>query len=87
MVIISVNDRTRNSGYGNTQYRYAMTYVVITFIVLVILNIYCSITCQQLFYQSKRDSMIEKCLLVSDEIDTLDVLNTTSQPLSDRWKV
>lgn len=55
-----------------------MTYVVITFVVLVILNIYCSITCQQLFYQSKRESMIEKCLLVSDEIATLDVLNSTS---------
>ena len=55
-----------------------MTYVVITLIVLVILNIYCSITCQQLFYQSKKESMIEKCLLVSDEIATLDVLNTTS---------
>ena len=55
-----------------------MTYVVITFIVLVILNIYCSITCQQLFYQSKRESMIEKCLLISDEIATLDVLNNTS---------
>jgi len=55
-----------------------MTYVVITFIVLVILNIYCSITCQQLFYQSKKESMIEKCLLVSDEIATLDVLNNTS---------
>lgn len=55
-----------------------MTYVVITFIVLVILNIYCSITCQKLFYQSKRESMIEKCMLVSDEIATLDVLNNTS---------
>lgn len=55
-----------------------MTYVVITLVVLVILNIYCSITCQQLFYQSKRESMIEKCLLVSDEIATLDVLNSTS---------
>ena len=55
-----------------------MTYVVITFVVLLILNIYCSITCQQLFYQSKRTSMIEKCLLVSDEIATLDVLNNTS---------
>lgn len=55
-----------------------MTYVVITFVVLVILNIYCSITCQKLFYQSKRESMIEKCLLVSDEIATLDVLNSTS---------
>jgi len=55
-----------------------MTYVVITFFVLLILNIYCSITCQNLFYQSKKDAMIEKCLLVSDEIATLDVLNSTS---------
>lgn len=55
-----------------------MTYVVITFVVLLILNIYCSMTCQQLFYQGKRDSMIEKCLLVSDEIATLDVMNNTS---------
>lgn len=78
MVIISANSNTAYRGYSKTQYRYAMTYVVITFIVLVILNIYCSITCQQLFYQSKRESMIEKCLLVSDEIATLDVLNSTS---------
>ena len=67
-----------SSGYGKTQYRYAMTYVVITFLVLLILNVYCSMTCQKLFYQSKRDSMTEKCLLVSDEIATLDVLNSTS---------
>jgi len=71
-------NKAKNRGYSKNQYRYAMTYVVITFIVLVILNIYCSITCQQLFYQSKRTSMIEKCLLVSDEIATLDVLNNTS---------
>ncbi len=55
-----------------------MTYVVITFVVLLILNIYCSITCQNLFYQGKKDAMIEKCLLVSDEIAGLDVMNTTS---------
>lgn len=55
-----------------------MTYVVITFVVLLILNIYCSITCQQLFYESKRSSMIEKCLLASDEIGTLDILNSTT---------
>ena len=78
MVIISANDKSTYSGYGKTQFRYAMTYVVITFLVLLILNVYCSITCQKLFYQSKRDSMIEKCLLVSDEIATLDVLNSTS---------
>ena len=78
MVIISESKKATYRGYSKTQYRYAMTYVVITFIVLVILNIYCSITCQQLFYQSKRESMIEKCLLISDEIATLDVLNNTS---------
>ena len=78
MVIISVNEKAKYQGYGKTQYRYAMTYVIITLIVLIILNIYCSITCQQLFYQSKKEAMIEKCLLVSDEIATLDVLNNTS---------
>ena len=78
MVIISVSDKRTNNGYGKTQFRYAMTYVVITFVVLLILNIYCSITCQKLFYQSKRDFMIEKCLLVSDEIATLDVMSSTS---------
>lgn len=55
-----------------------MTYVVITFVVLLILNVYCSITCQQLFYQTKKASMTEKCLLASDEIATLDVLNNTT---------
>ncbi len=55
-----------------------MTYVVITFVVLLFLNIYCSITCQKLFYQGKKESMIEKCLLVSDEIAGLDVMNSTS---------
>lgn len=78
MAIISENEKTTYRGYGKTQFRYAMTYVVITFVVLLILNIYCSMTCQQLFYQSKKDSMIDKCLLVSDEIATLDVLNYTS---------
>ena len=36
-----------------------MTYVVITFVVLLVLNIYCSIACQNLFYESKKASMIE----------------------------
>lgn len=78
MVIISGNEKSAYSGYGKTQFRYAMTYVVITFVVLLILNVYCSITCQSLFYQGKKDSMIEKCLLVSDEIAGLDVMNSTS---------
>lgn len=55
-----------------------MTYVVITFVVLLVLNIYCSIACQNLFYESKKTSMIEKCLLASDEISSLEVLNTST---------
>ncbi len=58
--------------------RYAMTYVVITFVVLLFLNIYCANISHMLFYQSKEASMIEKCQLASDEIGTLEVLNATT---------
>lgn len=55
-----------------------MTYVVITFVVLLFLNVYCSNTSQDLFNKSKESSMIEKCQLAADEISTLEVLNTTT---------
>lgn len=55
-----------------------MIYVAITFIFLLLLNIYCSMSCQLQFYESKKASMIEKCLLASNEISTLDVLNSTT---------
>ena len=55
-----------------------MTYVVITFIVLLFLNFYCARASQRLFYLSKETSMIEKCQLASDEISTLEVLNTST---------
>ena len=78
MAIISASKKTAYSGYGNTQFRYAMTYVVITFIVLLFLNFYCARASQRLFYLSKETSMIEKCQLASDEISTLEVLNTST---------
>ena len=78
MVITSENKKAAVRGYGKTQFRYGMTYVAITFVVLLILNVYCSKTCQQLFYESKKTSLVEKCLLASDEIGTLDVLNPTT---------
>lgn len=55
-----------------------MIYLIITTIVLLFLNIYCSQTSQQLFYQSKEASMIEKCQLVAAEISSLDVLSTST---------
>lgn len=78
MATISASDKTAYRGYGSTQFHYAMTYVVITFVVLLILNIYCSITCQNAFFENKKTSMTEKCLLAADEISTLDVLNSTT---------
>ena len=55
-----------------------MTYVFITFVVLLFLNVYCSKISQKLFYQSKEVSMIEKCLLASDEISKLEIINKTT---------
>ena len=53
-----------------------MTYVFITFFVLLFLNIYCSEASHQLFHQNKETSMLEKCHLAADEISQLDVIST-----------
>ena len=53
MAIISASKKAGFRGYGNTQFRYAMTYVVTTLVVLIFLNIYCSGISHKLFYQSK----------------------------------
>ena len=76
LVITSANKKPQ--GYGKTQFRYALTYIIITSVVLLILNIYCSSISQKLFYKSKEAAMIEKCQLASDEISNLDVLNAAS---------
>ena len=52
-----------------------MTYVAITFIVLLFLNIYCSEASHTLFHQSKEAAMVEKCHLASDAIAQLEVVN------------
>ena len=60
------------------QFRYALVYVCITFVVLLFLNIYCSGTSQRLFYQSKEAAMVEKCQLASADIGSLEVINTAN---------
>ena len=64
--------------YTNSQLRYAITYVVITSMALLLLNIYCSTVSQELFYKSKEASMIEKCQLAANEISELEILNSTT---------
>ena len=64
--------------YTNSQLRYALTYVLITFAVLLILNIYTFDLNQQVFYNSKETAMMEKCQLAAAEIGELEVINTTT---------
>ena len=78
MVIISENEKRAAPRYGSTQFHYAMTYVIVTLIVLLFLNLYSSGTSQKLFYQNKEVSMIEKCQLAAAEIANLEVLNPST---------
>ena len=78
MAIISESNHSGSRFRGSNHMRYALVYIIITAIVLVILNVYCSEASQKLFYQSKQTSMIEKCLLASAEVGQLDVLNSTT---------
>lgn len=78
MAIISRNDSPVQGKYNNSQLRYALVYVVITFVVLLLLNIYCSEISQELFNKSKETAMIEKCQLAADEIAKLEVINVST---------
>ena len=50
-------------------------YILVTTAVLVFLNIYCSRTSEEIFFNSKKSSMVQQCLLASAEIADLEVLN------------
>lgn len=75
MVITSESHKRKSRRYGSAQFRYAVIYVAITFVVLLFLNIYSSKTSQELFYKGKEAAMVERCLLIGSEIAELEVLN------------
>ena len=52
-----------------------MTYIFVTMLVLLFLNVYSSDISQTLFFTGKEASMIEKCNLAAAEISRLEVLN------------
>ena len=78
MAITSVNKLKLFEQFKSTHFRYAITYIIITFVVLLLLNIYSSQISQELFYSSKETSMIEKCLLAASEISNEEILNQTT---------
>lgn len=78
MAIISKSNSSGKIRFNNTQIRFGLIYVAITFVVLVFLNLYCSSTSQQLFYQSKKASMQETTQVVASAIGNLDLPNKES---------
>lgn len=76
MAIISESEVRQNRRYENSQIRYGLTYVLITLVVLLFLNLYCSETTHQIFYKGKETAMLEKCRTASLELSELEVLNS-----------
>ncbi len=52
-----------------------MIYVLISFLALAFLNIYCSKANQRLHYESKKTTMLEKAQLAASEVGRLEVIN------------
>lgn len=74
-MVITSKLKIRGIRFRSTHIQYAITYVITTFIALLLLNIYSSKASQAMFFNSKEASMIEKCHLATAEISSLEVLN------------
>ena len=74
MAIIS-RSKKRELRYGSNQLRYAAVYIILTLSVMLFLNIYCSRTSQELFYQSKHSAMMDRILHVASTIGEQEILN------------
>lgn len=61
--------------YRSSQFLYAMAYAAVTLVVLILLNIYCSVISRKLIYRSKENSLVEKCQLAADELGTMERLD------------
>lgn len=68
MDITSENKTFKFWRYTSAQVRYAVTYMIITTVVLAFLNLYCAHENEMLFSQSKKASLTEKAKLVASEI-------------------
>ena len=84
MAITSENNKKSLIQFKSTHFRYALTYVIITFSVLLFLNIYSSKTSQDIFLNNKKAILTDRCNVAANEISELQVINkaTVAQALS-----
>lgn len=77
-VITSVSKKPISRAFSGAQLRYAITYVAITMIVLVFLNLYCAQVTEQLFCQNKRNTLLERANLVATAIATAEQVDRST---------
>ncbi len=75
MVITSASKKTKFHAFSSGQIRYATTYVAVTMIVLVFLNLYCAQINEQLFCQNKKTTLTEKANLIVAELSASEQVN------------
>ena len=75
MVTISASNKSKFHHHTSSQLQYAITFVVITLLVLAFLNFYCAKANEQLFKQSKYTSLLEKAQLTANEIGSKNELS------------
>ncbi len=68
MAITSENKKPKLTAFGGRHLYYALTYVVVTFLVLLFLNVYCTHVNKQLFEERKLDAMTEKASSTAKEL-------------------
>lgn len=64
--------------FSSSQLRYALTYVVVTMLVLAFLNLYCAQVNEQLFKQNKKSTLTEKAQLMASELAVTDQVSRLS---------
>ena len=60
--------------YSRTQFRYSLIYIILTLVVLIFLNLYCSSACKRLFLENKETVMTAKGQQIAAEMSNLDRL-------------
>ena len=78
MAITSEKKHKFRVQFKSSQFFYALVYIVVTFVVLLFLNIYTSNVNQTLIFNNKETALLEKCNIVSIEVSRLEVLNASA---------
>lgn len=78
MGTISKGKRWHTPHLSRTQFKYAVTYVLITSVILIFLNLYASSTMRSIIFRSKKTALEDKVRFASSALSELNALNAES---------